>query len=84
MGYLPLDMEFLDINLTKHSSLVLHAIRSSFYWRIVQQTMLYSGFQNPYKKIHETRKLKSIHEKHSIKRKSEGRKPDKKQVYAQN
>ncbi len=31
------------------------------------------GFKNPYKKIHETRKLESIHEQHFEAWKSEGR-----------
>ncbi len=43
-------MEFSNINLTKDSSLLLHAIPSPFYWRILQKTILYSGFINPYKK----------------------------------
>jgi hypothetical protein len=30
----PREMKFLDINLTKDSSLLLHAIHSPFYWRI--------------------------------------------------
>jgi hypothetical protein len=51
-------MEFLDIILTKDSS--LHAIHSPFYWRI--KTILFSGFKNPYEKIREIRKLESIHE----------------------
>ncbi len=29
-----IEMEFLDINVTKDSSLLLHAIHSLFYWRI--------------------------------------------------
>ncbi len=41
-------MEFLDINLTKGSSLLLHAIHSPFYWRIWKKT-------NHHKKIRETR-----------------------------
>ncbi len=41
-------MKFLDINLTKDSSLFLHAIHSPFYWRILEKTILgYSGFKNP-------------------------------------
>ena len=48
-------MEFLDINLTKDSSLLLHAIQSPFYWRISKENfsipVLYSCFNNPYKKI---------------------------------
>jgi hypothetical protein len=55
-------MEFLDINLTKDSSLFLHAIHGPFYLRILQKTILFSGFKNPYKKIHKTRKLESIYE----------------------
>jgi hypothetical protein len=34
-------------------------------------------FRNPYKKILETRKLKSVHEYHFVEGKNEGRKPDK-------
>ncbi len=30
-------MEFLDANLTKDSSLLLHAIHSPFYWRIFKR-----------------------------------------------
>jgi hypothetical protein len=41
------EIEFLDINLTKDSSLLLHAIHSPFYWRILQKTTLLSGFKNP-------------------------------------
>ncbi len=69
-------MLFSDINLTINLRLLLHAIHSSFYWRIFKQTILFSGFKNPYKKIRETRKLESIHEKHFVERKNEGRKPD--------
>jgi hypothetical protein len=55
------EMEFLDINLTKDSSLSLHAIHSPFYWKISKQQF------SPLvliilKKIHEITKLKSIHE----------------------
>jgi hypothetical protein len=35
-------MEFLDINLTKESSLVLHAIHSPFSWWILKKTILFS------------------------------------------
>jgi hypothetical protein len=31
------EMEFLDINCTKDSSLLLHAIHSAFYWRILKK-----------------------------------------------
>ncbi len=34
-------MEFLDISLTKDSSLLLHAIHSSFYWLILVFTLLW-------------------------------------------
>jgi hypothetical protein len=34
------EMKFLDISLTKDSSLVLHAIQSPFYWRILEKKML--------------------------------------------
>jgi hypothetical protein len=53
------EMEFLDINITKNSSLSLHAIHSPFCW---WKTIIYSGFNNSYKKILETRKLESTHE----------------------
>ncbi len=55
-------MEFLDMNLTKDSSLLLRAIHSLFYGWILQKIILYYGFKTPYKKIRETKKLKSIHE----------------------
>jgi hypothetical protein len=43
-------MEFLDISLTKGSSLLLYDIHSILYWRILKKTILFSGFKNPYKK----------------------------------
>jgi hypothetical protein len=43
-------MEFLDISLPKDSSLLLHAIHRPFYWQILNKSMVYSGFKNPYKK----------------------------------
>ncbi len=52
-------MEFMDINLTKDSRLLLQAIQSPFY--ITKKTITSSGLKNPYKKIRETRKLESIH-----------------------
>jgi hypothetical protein len=45
-----------------------------------KKTILFSGFKNPYKKISKTRKLESIHELHFLKRKNDGRKPDKNAV----
>ncbi len=38
-------MEFLDIILTKDSSLLLHAIHNPLYWRILKKTILLSGLQ---------------------------------------
>ncbi len=35
-------MEFLDINLTRDSSLLLHAIHILFYWRIFFSEMEFS------------------------------------------
>jgi hypothetical protein len=40
------EMEFLDINLTKDTSLLRHAIHSPVYWRILKKTIFYSGFKN--------------------------------------
>ncbi len=56
------EMEFLDVSLTKDSSLFLHAIQSPFYCRILKKTILYtySSFDNPYKEIRETIKLKPV------------------------
>jgi hypothetical protein len=65
-----------DMNLTKDSSLLLHAIHSLFYWRTLQKTILQSGFKTPYKKIRETRKLETVHEQNLVEQKNEGRKPD--------
>jgi hypothetical protein len=56
------EIEFLDINLTRDSSLLLHAIHNPFYWRILKKTILYSGFNNPYKKSTKKQELESIHE----------------------
>jgi hypothetical protein len=39
------EMELLDICLTKDSSLLLHAIHSPFYWRILKKTILFSGIK---------------------------------------
>jgi hypothetical protein len=52
-------MEFFEINFTKDSSLLPHAIHSPFYWRILKKTILYSGFNNPCKNPR-TRKFESI------------------------
>jgi hypothetical protein len=55
-------LTFLDVNKIKDSSLLLHAIHSPFYWRILKKAILYSGFKNTYKTIREVRKLQPIHE----------------------
>jgi hypothetical protein len=60
-------MEFLEINFTKDASLLLRCIHSPFCWRIWKKTILYSGFNNPYKKNPRNKKT----------RKNEGRIPDK-------
>ncbi len=70
-------MEFLDINLTEDSSVLLDAIHSLFYRRILKKSIVYYDFKNPYKKICETKKLESLHEQHFVERKNESRKPDK-------
>ncbi len=51
------EMQFLDITLTKDSSLLLYDVHSPFYWRIFKKIVLFSGFKNSYKKIRETREL---------------------------
>ncbi len=71
-------MEFLDISLTKDSNLLLHAIHSLFYWRILKKIILSFGFKNPHKKIRVTRKRKKLGEKTRQKLESE-----KTRVYAQ-
>jgi hypothetical protein len=62
------EMEFLNISLTKDAFLLLYDIHSPFYWRILKKTKLYSGFNNPFKKIYETRKLEFIREDHFVDR----------------
>jgi hypothetical protein len=54
------EMEFLDINLTKGSSLLLHAIHNLSTGGIEKNNRHYCGFKNTFKKIHKTRKLESI------------------------
>ncbi len=56
------EMEFLDTNLTKDLSFLLHAIHSPSYWQIFEKTILFSGLKNPTKKIREPRKLEFVHE----------------------
>jgi hypothetical protein len=59
-----IEMEFLDINLTKDQVLCsMLPIHSPFYWRILKKTKLFSGF-----------KVEYIHEYHFGERKNEGRK----------
>ncbi len=76
-------MKFLDIKLTKDTSILLHAIHSRFYWWILKKTILYSGFNNPVKKIRETGNLESIHEWHSGKMRAENQTKTRVLVYAQ-
>ncbi len=66
------EMELLDISLTKDTSLFLHAIHSPFYWQILKINILFSGFQNPYKKSAKQKKLESIHEEHFVERQNDG------------
>ncbi len=70
-------MELLNIKLTKELSLLLHAIHSPFYGRILKKTILFSGFLSPCKTIRETRELESINALLFVEWKNEGRKPDK-------
>jgi hypothetical protein len=69
-------MEFLDINLTKDSSLLFHAIHSPFYWRSIKKTYC-SLVLNSLQKNPRNKKLESIHKQYFVKRKHEGRKPEK-------
>ncbi len=55
-------------------------MQSPFYRRILKETILFSVFQNPSKKIRETRTLKSIPEHHFVERKTEGRNQTKTRV----
>jgi hypothetical protein len=58
-------MEFLDINFSKDSIILLHAIHSPLYCRGLDRNP-YSTLvlKNTHTKIRETKKLKSIHEWH--------------------
>jgi hypothetical protein len=42
----------------KDSSLLLHAIHSPFYWKILKKTILFSGFKNHYKKNLQNKKTR--------------------------
>jgi hypothetical protein len=70
------EVEFLDINLTKDSSLLLHAIHSPFLLLadFTENHTLLGFYLN--KKIPDTRKLESFYETHFVERKNEARKPD--------
>ncbi len=63
-----LEMKFSDINLTKDSSLFLHATNSPFYWRILKKTILFSGFKYPYEKSTKQDKIKQIVSSHHNRR----------------
>jgi hypothetical protein len=62
---------------------LLHANHSAFCWRILKKAILFYDKKNPYKKIHETRKLESVHEKHFVERKMRVENQPKTRVYAQ-
>ena len=53
------ETEFLDINLTKDSSLLLHANHSLYTDGFLKKARLYSGFKKYLQKINETTKLDS-------------------------
>jgi hypothetical protein len=50
------EVEFLDINLTKDSSRLLHAIHIRFCWRIFKKTILFFGLKH-FKKSTKQEKL---------------------------
>jgi hypothetical protein len=68
------EMEFLDINLTRRLESFAPCYSQSLSLRILQANIPYTGIKNPGKKIRETRKLDSVHEKHVVEWKKEGRK----------
>jgi hypothetical protein len=45
LGQFSPELEFLDINLTKDSSLLLHDFHSPFYLRFLKKTILHCGFK---------------------------------------
>jgi hypothetical protein len=61
-------MAFLNINMTKGLSLLLHAIHSLSTGGFFKKTRLYSGFKNTLKEIRETRNLEFIREVHYTKK----------------
>ncbi len=70
----------LGHNLTKDSILLLHAIHSPFYWRILKKPCS-SLILKILTKIHETRKLESFHEWHFVEPKFLGENPTKTRVW---
>jgi hypothetical protein len=71
-------MEFSDMNLTKDSSLLLHAIHNLFYWIFfIQKTILYFGFKTPYIKNPGNKKTRVFSWIEFVEQKNNGRKPDK-------
>ncbi len=70
-------MEFLDIKLTKDSSLLLHAIHIPFYWRILQKNILFYDFKNPLKNSRNKKSRVYSWIAFFVERKDKGRKPDK-------
>ncbi len=54
------EKEFLDINVTKDLSLLLHDFYRTFYRQNVKKTL--HGFSRSLQKIRETIKLESVHE----------------------
>ncbi len=82
------EMEILEINLTKDSSLLLYAIHNVSTGGFLKKTRLYSGLKNTRKK-HETTKLKSICDWHFVDRKNlwqktrENRESEETQAYVQ-
>ncbi len=56
------EMEFLDNNLTKDLSILLHAIHSPFYWWILKKTRLFCAFSKSLQKNPRNKKTKFFHE----------------------
>jgi hypothetical protein len=53
------ELEFLDIDLIEDSSLLVPAVHCPFYWRILNKSILFSGFKNSYEKIREKTRVNS-------------------------
>jgi hypothetical protein len=75
------ELEILDINLTKESSPLLHAIHSTFYWWILKKTILFSDFINPSKKSAKQENSSLFMNSIFVEQKNEDRKPDKNSEY---